>query len=66
MTENGFDCTWWDVSKVRGEAPHYTVWVNETSHLPQVVRSRERGNEYTYTLSRWNETVVGLPPELAR
>lgn len=64
MTENGFDCSWWDVANAPGVPPHYTVCINEASHLPQVVRSRERGNEYTYTLSRWNQTSVGLPPEL--
>ena len=64
MTENGYDCTWFDLSPKPGEPPQYTVCVNETSHLPQVVRSREFGHEYTYTLSQWNSASVGLPPEL--
>jgi hypothetical protein len=66
MTENGFDCTWWDVADGPGAAPRYTVCINTLSHLPQVVRTREHGNEYTYTLSQWNTASVGLPPELSR
>ncbi len=66
MTDNGYDCTWWDLSKVPGQAPEYTVCINEPSHLPQVVRSRENGHEYTYVFSQWNTASVGLPPELSR
>ena len=66
MTENGFDCRWWDVVDAPGQVPHYAVCINETSHLPQVVRSHENTHEYTYTLSQWNTTSVGLPPELSR
>jgi hypothetical protein len=66
MTENGYDCTWWDLAAAPGEQPKYTVCINEASHLPQVVRSRENGHEYTYTLSQWNTASVGLAPELMR
>ena len=66
MTANGYDCTWWDVALTAGEPPRYTVCIGATDHLPQVVRSREHGNEYTYVLSQWNTASVGLPPELAR
>ncbi len=66
MTENGFDCSWWDVANAPGAAPQYTVCINEASHLPQVVRSQENGHEYTYTLLQWNTASVGLPPELVR
>ncbi len=63
-TVNGGVCTWWDVAPAKGEAAHYTVCVDKENSLPRVVRARERGNEYTYTLSGWNETSVTLPPEL--
>ncbi|WP_148210164.1 hypothetical protein [Candidatus Korobacter versatilis] len=66
MTANGFDCTWFDVSLSVGEPPRYTVCINAASNLPQVVRSRENGHEYTYTLSQWNTASVGVPPELSR
>lgn len=66
MTENGYDCTWWDLAPARGGSPKYTVCINEPSHLPQVVRSRENGQEYTYTLSQWNTASVGLPGELVQ
>lgn len=63
-TINGGECTWWDVAPAKGQDARYTVCVDTATHLPRVARTRERGNEYTYTLSRWNETSVGLPPEL--
>ena len=66
MTENGFDCTWWDLARAAGGPPDYTVCIGTSDHLPQVVRSRENGHEYTYTLSQWNTASVGLPPELSR
>jgi hypothetical protein len=66
MTENGYDCTWWDLALTSGGPPKYTVCINEPSHLPQVVRSRENGQEYTYTLSQWNSASVGLPGELVQ
>jgi hypothetical protein len=66
MTENGYDCTWWDLAPTPGAAPRYTVCVNATSHLPQVLRSRENGHEYTYVFSQWNTASVGLPPELVQ
>lgn len=64
MTENGYDCSWWDLSERPGQAPQFSVCINEPSHLPQVVRSMENGHEYTYTLSQWGSASVGLPPEL--
>lgn len=64
MTINGGECTWWDVAPAKSQEARYTVCVDSATHLPRVVRTRERGNEYTYTLTRWNETSVGLPPEL--
>jgi hypothetical protein len=56
-------CVWWDVLPAKGMMPHYSACVGEADHLPRVVTSLERDLHYTYTLSRWNATVVTLPPE---
>lgn len=63
-TINGGECTWWDVVPDKGAEARYTVCVDSVTHLPRVARTREHGTEYTYTLTRWNETSVALPPEL--
>jgi hypothetical protein len=60
---DGGSCVWWDVFQYKGATPHYSACVGETDHLPRVVNSLEHDLHYTYTLSRWNATVVTLPPE---
>ena len=56
-------CVWWDLIPAKGATPHYSACVAETDHLPRVVNSLEHDLHYTYTLSRWDATVVTLPPE---
>jgi hypothetical protein len=56
-------CVWWDVIAWKGAMPHYSVCVAESDHLPRLVNSLEHDLHYTYTLSRWNATVVTLPPD---
>jgi hypothetical protein len=56
-------CVWWDLAPAKGAAPHYSACVSDTDHLPRLVTTLEHDLHYTYTLSRWNATVVTLPPE---
>jgi hypothetical protein len=60
---DGIPCVWWEVAPAKGAAPHYSACVAESDHLPRVVTSLEHDLHYTYTLTRWNATVVTLPPE---
>jgi hypothetical protein len=63
---DGGACTWWEVAPAKDAPAHYSVCVGDQDHLPREVRSHEKGNEYTYTLSHWNQTSVTLPQELAQ
>lgn len=56
-------CVWWEVFPAKGAKSHYSACVAESDHLPRVVNSLEHDLHYTYTLTRWNATVVNLPPE---
>ena len=56
-------CVWWDVIPAKGALPHYSACIAESDHLPRLVNSLEHDLHYTYTLSRWNATVVTLPPD---
>jgi hypothetical protein len=56
-------CVWWEVAPAKGAKPHYSVCVADTDHLPRLLSSHEHDLNYTYTLTRWNATVVTLPPE---
>jgi hypothetical protein len=60
---DGVSCIWWDVAPAKGAVPHYSACVSDTDHLPRLVTTVEHDLHYTYTLSRWNATVVTLPPE---
>jgi hypothetical protein len=60
---DGVPCIWWDVAPAKGAVPHYSACVSDTDHLPRLVTTVEHDLHYTYTLSRWNATVVTLPPE---
>jgi hypothetical protein len=60
---DGVSCVWWDLASAKGAAPHYSACISDTDHLPRVVTTLEHDLHYTYTLSRWNATVVTLPPE---
>jgi hypothetical protein len=59
---DGVSCIWWDVAPAKGAVPHYSACVSDTDHLPRLVTTVEHDLHYTYTLSRWNATVVTLPP----
>jgi hypothetical protein len=56
-------CVWWEVAPAKGAKPHYSACIGDTDHLPRVLSSHEHDLNYTYTLTRWNATVVTLPPE---
>ncbi len=60
---DGVPCVWWEVAPAKGAAPHHSACVAESDHLPRVVTTLEHDLHYTYTLTRWNATVVNLPPE---
>jgi hypothetical protein len=54
---------WWEVAPAKGAKPHYSACIAESDHLPRLVSTLEHDLHYTYTLTRWNATVVTLPPE---
>jgi hypothetical protein len=56
-------CAWWEVVPAKGAKPHYSACIADIDHLPRRVNSHEHDLNYTYTLSRWNATVVTLPAE---
>jgi hypothetical protein len=56
-------CVWWAVIPAKGALPHYSACVGETDRLPRLVNSLEHDLHYTYWLSRWNATVITLPPK---
>ena len=56
-------CVWWEVTPYKGSTPHYKACVGQTDHLPRLVNSLEHDLHYMYTLSKWNATVITLPPE---
>jgi len=57
-------CTWWDAASVKGEAPNYSVCLDENDHLPRKLRSAEHGETYVYTFTNWNATSVTLPRDI--
>jgi hypothetical protein len=56
-------CVWWEVALSKGAKPHYSACIAESDHLPRLVTTLEHDLHYTYTLTRWNATIVSLPPE---